>query len=57
MNCDVELGSNAIIPSLMKFWVKHSKVVRREIHIQTRRQQGDVISLLLFFQNKESRLK
>jgi hypothetical protein len=26
-------------------------------HIQTHRQQGDLISLLLFYQSKESRLK
>jgi hypothetical protein len=27
------------------------------IHTETDRQQGDIISLLLFFRNKESRLK
>jgi hypothetical protein len=27
------------------------------IYVQTHRQQGDLISLLLFFQYKESRLK
>jgi hypothetical protein len=27
------------------------------IHIQTHTQQGELISLLLFFQNKENRLK
>jgi hypothetical protein len=43
----------------MKFdkdWFKHSKVLRGA-HIQIHRQEDDLISLLLLFQNKESRLK
>jgi hypothetical protein len=35
-------------------WFRHSKVNKGEY---TYRQEGDFISLLLFFQNKESRLK
>jgi hypothetical protein len=31
--------------------------IHRQAHKQTHRQQGDLIILLLFFQNKESRLK
>jgi hypothetical protein len=36
-----------------KDWFRHSKVERGGIY----RQQDDLISLLLFFQNKKSRLK
>jgi hypothetical protein len=37
-----------------KVWFRHSKVNREE---QTHRDEGDLIGLLLFFLNKESRLK
>jgi hypothetical protein len=37
-------------------WFRHSKV-NRGTYMQTHRQQGDIISLLLFYQNKERRLK
>jgi hypothetical protein len=43
----------------MKFgkdWFKHSKVLRW-VHVQIHRQEDDLISLLLLFKNKESRLK
>jgi hypothetical protein len=36
-----------------KEWFKYSKFVREDAH----RQQSDLISLLLYFQNKESRVK
>jgi hypothetical protein len=39
-----------------KDWFRGSKVVKGRIHIQTHRQLGDLISLLLFFKNKETRL-
>jgi hypothetical protein len=35
----------------------HSKVNSGDTHIKAYRQQGDVISLILFFQNKENTLK
>jgi hypothetical protein len=38
-----------------KDWVRHSKVDRRDAQIQ--RSHGHLISLLLFLQNKENRLK
>jgi hypothetical protein len=44
-----------ILFKLNKDWFRHSKVDRG--NSQTHRQPGDFISLLLFFQNKESRLK
>jgi hypothetical protein len=37
-------------------WFMHSEVVRG-IHLETHRQQGDLISLYLILQNKESRLR
>jgi hypothetical protein len=48
------MGSGAVIyvPSLIKIGLGIQKLIRG-IH----RQQGDLISLILFFQNKESRLK
>jgi hypothetical protein len=36
-----------------KYWFRHSKVDREGIH----RQHGDLISLLLFFQNSKSAIK
>jgi hypothetical protein len=41
------------VPSLMKFGLGTQKLIDTDTH----RQQGDLISLLLFFLNKESRLK
>jgi hypothetical protein len=50
MNCVVEMGSGAItyIPRLIKIGSGIWKLLK-VIHLQTRRQQGDHISLLLFF--------
>jgi hypothetical protein len=36
---------------------RHSKIDEGGMHIQTQRQHGDPICLLLFFENKENRLK
>jgi hypothetical protein len=54
MRYAVEMGSGAMIciPSFVKIG---SGV--RNLMGGMHRQQGDLISLLLFFQNKESRLK
>jgi hypothetical protein len=56
MKCAVEIGSGAMIciPSLIKIG---SGIEKLNGGAQTHRQHGDRISLLLFFQNKESRLK
>jgi hypothetical protein len=54
----VEMDSGAMIHEHTKFhkdWFRHSKVERG--NTQTYRQHCDRISLLSFFQNKESRLK
>jgi hypothetical protein len=55
MKYAVEMYSDAMIyiPKFYKDRYRYSKV-DREIH---RHPYGDCISLLLFFQNKESRLK
>jgi hypothetical protein len=52
------MGSGAVIyvPSFIKIGSGIQKLIGG-IHRHTHRQQGDLISLLLFFQNKESRLK
>jgi hypothetical protein len=51
----VEMGSGVInIRSFIKIWFRHSKVNRGDT--QTHKECRDHISLLLFFQNKESRL-
>jgi hypothetical protein len=50
------MGSGDMIHAKFnKDWCSHSKVNRGDT--QTHRQLGDSISLLLFFQNKKSRLK
>jgi hypothetical protein len=53
----VEVGSGVMIyiPSFIKIGPAMRKLVGRDT--QTHRQHGDGISLHLFFQNKESRLK
>jgi hypothetical protein len=58
MKYAVEMGSGAMIyiPSFIKIGSGIQKLMGG-IHIQTHRQQGDLINLLLFFRNKESRLK
>jgi hypothetical protein len=50
---EMDTGAMIYIPSCIK--IRHSKVNRG--NLQTHRQHGDHISLLSFFQNKESRLK
>jgi hypothetical protein len=52
----VEMGSGATIyaSSFIKIGSAIQNLMRDS---QTHRQRGDLISLLLFFQNKESRLK
>jgi hypothetical protein len=54
----VEMGSGAVIyvPSFIKISSGFQKLIGG-IHTHTHRQQRDLISLLLFFQNKESGLK
>jgi hypothetical protein len=60
MKYAVEMGSGAMIytyvPSFINIGSGIQKLMGR-IHIQTHREQGDLISLLLFFQNKEMKLK
>jgi hypothetical protein len=57
MKYAVEMGSGTMvyIPSFIKSRSGIQKLIRGDT--QTHRQQGDLISLLLFLQNKESRLK
>jgi hypothetical protein len=57
MKYSFEMGSGAMIyiPSLIKIGSGIQKLMRGVS--QTHRQHGDFISLLLFFQNKESRPK
>jgi hypothetical protein len=52
-----EMGSGVMtyIPSLIKIGSGIQKLIGGDS--QTHRQHGDLIRLLLFFQNKESRLK
>jgi hypothetical protein len=56
MKHTVEMGSGAMIyvPSFIKIGSGIPKLIG---DTQTHRQQGDLIRVLLFFQNKESRLK
>jgi hypothetical protein len=58
MRYAVEMGSDAMIyiPSFIKIGSGIQKFIGREGDSQTHRQQGYLISLFLFFQNKESRL-
>jgi hypothetical protein len=57
MKYAVEMGSGAAIctPSFIKTGSGIRKLIGGDP--QTHRQHDDIISLLLFFQNKESRLK
>jgi hypothetical protein len=66
MNYAVKVGRDAIIyiPSFHKDLFRHSKVKgdthtggRAHTHTHTHTEQGDLLSLLLFFQNNESRLQ
>jgi hypothetical protein len=58
MNYAVEMGSSAMIyiPNFIKIGSGIQKLLRG-IYIQTHRQHGDLISLLIFFLYKESRLR
>jgi hypothetical protein len=53
------MGSGAVInvPSFIKIDSGIQKLMEGYRDIHTHRQQGDLINLLLFFLNKESRLK
>jgi hypothetical protein len=57
MKCDVEmcLDSMIYIPSFIMIGSGIQKLIKGDS--QTQRQHGDCVSLLLFFQNEESRLK
>jgi hypothetical protein len=55
MKDDIEMGSEAMI-SYIKTGFSIQKLIGG-IHIQTQRLQGDLISLLLYSQNRESKLK
>jgi hypothetical protein len=57
MKYAVEMGSGVMIyiPSFIKIGSGIHKLIRGDT--QTHRQHGDLLSLLLFFQNTESRLK
>jgi hypothetical protein len=53
----IEIGSGAIcIPSFIKIDSGVQKLIGG-IYMQTHRQLGDLISLVLFFQNEGSRLR
>jgi hypothetical protein len=61
MNYAVEMGPGSLIyiPSLIKISLAIQKLIggiHKQTHRDTHRRQGDLISLLLFLQNKESRL-
>jgi hypothetical protein len=58
MKYTVEMGSGALI--YIQHFIKTGSGIKKLMgggDTQTHRQQGDLICLLLFFQNKESRLK
>jgi hypothetical protein len=57
MNYAVEMDSGAMIyiPSFIKIGSGIRKLIRRDS--KTHRPHGDLISLLLLFQNKERKLK
>jgi hypothetical protein len=56
MKCAVEMGRGAMI--YIRSFIKIGSGIRKlmRVHIQTRREHGDRISLLLFFQNNGNRL-
>jgi hypothetical protein len=60
MKCAMGMGSDGMIyiPSLIKIGSSIKKLLGGDTYtdIQTRRQQRDVISLVLFFQNTVRRL-
>jgi hypothetical protein len=49
------LGAMIYTPKFHKYWFSHWRVNRGDTH--THGQEGDLINLLLFFLNEESRLK
>jgi hypothetical protein len=55
LRCWDGLTYHNIYTKVLKSWFRQSKIVKE--NTQTYRQQGDFISLLLFFQSKENRLK
>jgi hypothetical protein len=61
MNYAVEMGPGDLDTKFHIYCFSHSKVNTGDAHTDTQkhthRQQGDLISLLLHFQNKKSRLK
>jgi hypothetical protein len=60
MNYVFEMVSGAMIYSYIPNFIRIDSGIQKSfgvIHIQTHRQQGDFISILLFFRSKESRLK
>jgi hypothetical protein len=50
-------GSMTYIPIFIKTGSRIQKLAGEGIYIQTHKQQGNFISILLFFQSEESRLK
>jgi hypothetical protein len=57
MKYAVEMGSGAMIYIISFIIGSDIQKFLLRIHIQVHRQQGDLISLLLFLKNKENRLK
>jgi hypothetical protein len=59
MNYRIEMSSGAMIyiPRFINFGSGIQKLSGGTTHIQTHRQQGELIKLLLLFKYKESRLK
>jgi hypothetical protein len=57
MKYAVEMGSGTMTYSPSSIKIDSGIQKLTEVGSQTYRQQGDHISLLLFFQNKESRLE
>jgi hypothetical protein len=54
---EIGLVAMIYIPSFIKDWYRHSEVEGGGAFINRHTRLGELISLLLFFQNKESRLK
>jgi hypothetical protein len=59
MKCSVEmhLGAMIYIPSFIKIGPGIQTLIGGNTYRKTHRQQGDLINLHVFFQNKGSRLK
>jgi hypothetical protein len=60
---EMDSGVSEVCTKFHEDWFRHSEVgkgdvrARTHAHACTEREQGDLISLLLFFKHKESRLK